>query len=175
MRPQSLNHFACYTWDSARTARFYTEVLGMTLRGHSGGLDVKLPNGGQFIHTFFELDDGSHIAFFELAGQKRELPAPTSLPVWTRHIALNVESEEVFEQWQQRLRQHGVEFNGPINHDGVWKSIYFYDPNGIHLELTWQSRPLNDGDAASATAALEAWVREYPPVEALPDTNRKPW
>lgn len=159
MRPLSLNHVAYVTWDSARTVRFYTEVLGMKLRGHASGTKVSTGQTERFLHTFLEMEDGSHIAFFEIDGVERESHT-TPVPQWARHIALNVESEEVLAQWEQRLRAHGVEYLGPVDHDGLWKSIYFFDPNGIRLELTWQSRALNDDDEATAHAVLRTWAAE---------------
>ena len=42
-----------------------------------------------------------------------------------------------------------MEVLGVTDHEGIWKSIYFFDPNGIRLELTYQTRPLNEQDAAA--------------------------
>ena len=49
-----------------------------------------------------------------------------------------------------RLLDEGVEVRGVIDHEGIWNSIYFFDPNGVRLELTYQSRALTDEDAARA-------------------------
>lgn len=160
MRPLSLNHVAYVTWNTADTVRFYTEVLGMKLRGHASGTKVSTGETSRFLHTFLEMEDGSHIAFFEIDGVARE-SHQTPVPKWARHIALNVASQEILEQWVQRLRLHGVEFVGPIDHDGTWNSIYFFDPNGIRLELTYQSRELTDDDEAKAARAVRDWAREH--------------
>ena len=44
----------------------------------------------------------------------------------------------VQDRFQNRLptEQAGVEVLGPVSHDGFVHSIYFFDPNGIRLELT---------------------------------------
>ena len=165
MRPLGLNHIAYVTWNSAETVRFYTEVLGMKLRGHASGTSVSTGETGRFLHTFLEMEDGSHIAFFEIDGVERERHE-TPVPQWARHIALNVESEEVLDQWEQRLRARGLDLVGPINHEGTWKSIYFFDPNGIRLELTYQRRALTDEDEAKAATAVREWTREHQPAAA---------
>jgi glyoxylase I family protein len=165
MRPLSLNHVAYVTWNTTETVRFYTEVLGMTLRGHAGGTKVSTgDSGGRFLHTFLEMEDGSHIAFFEIDGVDRE-SHETPVPTWARHIALNVESEEILAQWEQRLRAHGVDLVGPTEHEGIWRSIYFFDPNGIRLELTYQRRALTDDDQAKAKEAVGRWAKDHGQME----------
>lgn len=159
MRPLSLNHVAYVTWNTAETVRFYTQVLGMKLRGHASGTKVSTGETARFLHTFLEMEDGSHIAFFEIDGVGRE-SHQTPVPQWARHIALNVESQKTLGQWEQRLREHGVEYVGPLDHENTWKSIYFFDPNGIRLELTYQSRELTDDDEAKAAKAVSDWARE---------------
>jgi catechol 2,3-dioxygenase-like lactoylglutathione lyase family enzyme len=160
LRPQSLNHVAYVTWNTAETVRFYTQVLGMKLRGHASDTRVSTGESGRFLHTFLELEDGSHVAFFEIDGVGQESHA-TPVPPWARHIALNVQSLEELARWQQRLQEHGVEYIGPTSHEGIWQSIYFFDPNGVRLELTYQQRPLGDSDAAEAAVAVMEWAETH--------------
>jgi catechol 2,3-dioxygenase-like lactoylglutathione lyase family enzyme len=157
-RPLGLNHVAYLTRDTAATVRFYTEVLGMRLVGHA--LDDKVGSTGEsqrFLHTFFEMADGSCIAFFELEGLA-DTPDETIVPRWVRHIALRVGGIEELEAARQRLIDAGVEVIGPVDHEGIWYSIYFFDHNDVRLELTYQRRPLGDDDASAARAAVEEWV-----------------
>jgi catechol-2,3-dioxygenase len=72
-----------------------------------------------------------------------------------------VASEAALLEWQERLRAHGVEFVGPKEHDGIWNSVYFFDPNGIRLELTYQRRELTDADEATAVQVVRQWAREH--------------
>ena len=160
MRPLSLNHVAYVTWNTAETVRFYTEVLGMKLRGHASGTKVSTGSSGRFLHTFLEMEDGSHIAFFEIDGVDRESHS-TPVPPWARHIALNVESEEALAEWERKLRARGIDLVGPTDHEGTWKSIYFFDPNGIRLELTYQARELTDDDEALAAQAVREWALSH--------------
>ena len=165
MRPLSLNHVAYVTWNTAETVRFYTTVLGMKLRGHATGTKVSTGATGRFLHTFLEMEDGSHIAFFEIDGVDRE-SHQTPVPDWARHIALNVESQEMLDIWEKRLKDHGVEYVGQIDHEGTWKSVYFFDPNGIRLELTYQVRELTDDDEEKAAKAVRDWAEEHKQVLA---------
>jgi|SRR5437868_959046 len=157
--PASLNHIAYPTWDSAATYRFYTEVLRCEFVA-AIQLD-KVPSSGEqvpYLHTFYALGSGGCIAFFEVDG----LPAPTDdgVPQWIRHLALDVASVEDLNEWLDHFAAHGVETVGVVDHDGVWNSVYVFDPNGIRIELTVQSRPLDDNDRAEGTKNLIAWCRE---------------
>jgi glyoxylase I family protein len=159
MRPRGLNHVAYVTWNTAETVRFYTDVLGMRLVGHASGDETSTGPSNRFLHTFFEMGDGSCIAFFEIDGVARETHT-SPVPDWARHIALSVGSLDELAQWESKLRQNGVDL---VNRDhGTWMSIYFFDPNGIRIELTYQNRPLDDTDAAAAQTALKEWVSTHP-------------
>jgi glyoxylase I family protein len=158
MRPRGLNHVAYVTWNTAETVRFYTEVLGMRLVGHATGDQTSSGPSNRFLHTFFEMGDGSCIAFFEIDGVERETHV-SPVPNWARHIALGVGSLDELADWENHLRQQGVEL---LQRDhGTWLSIYFFDPNGLRIELTYQNRPLTDEDAAAANAALAEWTASH--------------
>ena len=146
-----LNHVAYPTFDTPATVRFYTEVLGFRL------VDAVQDQVGphRFLHTFFAMESGEIIAFFDVDGLEKSVP--DSLP-WVRHLALSVDSVETLGAWKTRLAAHGVKVSGPIEHDGVWSSIYFSDPNGVTLELTHQSRPLDAGDAERAARLVAQWT-----------------
>ena len=87
-----------------------------------------------------------------------EKPARDGLPPWVRHLALSVDSPETLAAWKARLESHGLQVTGPVDHDGVWSSIYFMDPNAVTLELTYQARELNQVDAERARAMVEVWT-----------------
>lgn len=149
-----LNHVAYATFDTPATVRFYTEVLGFRL------VDAVRDESGPtpFLHTFFAMESGEIIAFFDIPGLEK--PKRDHLPPWVRHLALSVDTAETLAAWKRRLEEHGVRVTGPVDHDGVWSSIYFMDPNAVTLELTYQARPLNDADAARASEMVAAWNAE---------------
>jgi len=152
-----LNHVAYPTFDTTATIRFYTDVMGLRLVDAIRGKDRDADGTTRaFLHTFFAMESGEIIAFFEVEGLER--PAPDPLPRWLRHLALDVDSRETLLAWKTRLEQHGLKVVGPVNHDDTWLSIYFSDPNGVTLELTHQARPLNDHDAKRAAERVAAWA-----------------
>jgi catechol 2,3-dioxygenase-like lactoylglutathione lyase family enzyme len=178
-RPISLHHTAYVTHDTEATVRFYTEVLDMPLV--SAVVDDKVPSTGDpwpYLHLFFELADGSTIAFFESLGLPQ--PSPVSHPAYDifNHLALDVGDRAEVDRWSQRLKDRGVDVLGPVDH-GIIYSIYFRDPNGIRLELTantaaWKDQPAvaaNDvaswiatkamaGEANGDLTAVRQWIAE---------------
>lgn len=155
-RPRSLNHIAYPTWDTAATTTFYTETMGCQLVA-AIQLDA-VPSTGEpnrFLHTFFAFDDDSCIAFFDVEGLPR--PAADGVPRWIRHLALNVATRDELDHWRQRLADAGLDPVGITDHDGIWESVYVFDPNDIRLELTWQRRRLDADDQRRAAALVDAW------------------
>jgi catechol 2,3-dioxygenase-like lactoylglutathione lyase family enzyme len=157
--PRMLHHAAHVTHDVAATVDFYTRVLHMKLV--SSVIDDAVPSTGDpfpYIHVFFELADGSTIAFFESLDLPPEAPATHAAYGVFNHLALEAGSVEQVDRWAAELREHGVDVLGPVNH-GIIYSIYFHDPNGIRLELTtnlvtsWKER---EDEAASD---VREWIR----------------
>ena len=112
------------------------------------------------MHIFFRLGDGSHIAFFDLGDGIAAEPSPNT-PAWVNHLALRVDSVDALLQAKARLQAAGVEVIGPTDHH-IIQSIYFFDPNGIRLELTVPTMPAEEMDrlADLAHAEAAAWARE---------------
>lgn len=153
--PGRLNHVAYVIRDAEETAAFYCDVMGLTLTEFV--MDDKVPSTGEpfpYVHLFFELGDGSSLAFFESIGLPE--PAKSSHPAYDvfNHLALDVGTKDNVDRWAERLRAMGVDFVGPVDHTVIY-SIYFHDPNGIRLELTantqWHPAP------EQARASLIAW------------------
>lgn len=161
LRPRSLNHVAYVTRDTAATKRFYTEVLGMRLVSYAR--DESVGSTGEptsFLHTFFAMSDGACVAFFEIEGVDKD-QHESQLPKWAPHLALSVGSRAELEAMRTQLLDAGVEVKGVVEHEGIWSSIYFFDPNGVRLELTYQNRPLTDKDADVAENAVNEWLVEH--------------
>ncbi|OAN78692.1 glyoxalase [Sulfitobacter sp. EhC04] len=131
-----LNHAAWVTHDVEATYNFYTRIMGMEIA--STVIDDSVPSTGDefpYFHIFFKMKDGSTFAFFEAPG----LPAPAksthpAYDVFT-HIALEAESKDVLMQWYDWLLANDIDVVGPTDH-GIILSIYFFDPNGVRLEIT---------------------------------------
>jgi catechol 2,3-dioxygenase-like lactoylglutathione lyase family enzyme len=131
-----LHHAAYRCIDAKDTVRFYTEVLGLKF-SHAMGED-HVPSTGLYsphIHIFFQMEDGSCIAFFECPKDPGNIKDKES-PDWIQHFAFKVESLDVLMQAKKDLELKGIEVLGPTNHDDFITSIYFFDPSGHRLELT---------------------------------------
>lgn len=160
-RIRKLYHFAFPCRDAEETRHFYEDVLGLPLVNCMQS-DV-VPSTGErmpYAHFFFELGDGSYVAFFDLG--ENEMPAPSpNTPDWVQHLALEVDTLDEVEQIHDRLRAAGVDAIGVVDH-GFIKSVYFFDPNGLRLEIT--TRTEEPGFLAEAAAAapgeLDRWMQK---------------
>ena len=125
-----LHHNAYRCRDSERTRAFYEDFLGLPL---AGTLEIKETKSGRAtdtLHTFYRLDDGSYLAFFEAPDMPFAFKAQHDYDL---HIALEV-SRPVLEAMFARGRAEGIETRGVSDH-GFIDSIYFRDPNGYVIEL----------------------------------------
>ncbi|MAC57080.1 MAG: glyoxalase [Novosphingobium sp.] len=153
-----LNHAAWVTHDVEATANFYMNIMGMELA--STVIDDTIPSTGDpfpYFHIFFRMKDGSTIAFFEAPGLPMR-PA-VSHPAYDifDHIALQAETREEVDQWHQWLTSKGIEVVGPTDHGGLIYSIYFRDPNGLRLEITYPTDPDWNRHSAKGQADLAMW------------------
>ncbi len=139
-RVYGLDHSAYRCRDAEETRAFYEDICGFpcTLALHidrhpTTGEDVN------YLHIFFEISrekEGmpENIAFFEVTDR--------------------VDDDPALDVWKEKLVEKGVPVEGPIDH-GIFRSIYFHDPNGYRLEFC-----AKDAAAARATAAESAQTRE---------------
>jgi catechol 2,3-dioxygenase-like lactoylglutathione lyase family enzyme len=158
---QKLNHFAYRCRDAEETRHFYEDILGLPL-AHVIRAD-HVPSTGEYspyTHIFFQMGDGSYIAFFDLGDDTAAEPSPNT-PSWVNHIALEVPSRRDLLEAKAKLAANGVEVLGVTDHHFV-RSIYFFDPNGLRVELTtWGvDEEYMRGEAAKAHDALAAWNAE---------------
>lgn len=160
---KKLHHAAFRCVDAAETVAFYTTVLGLKFT-HAMGED-HVPSTGEYsphIHIFFEMEDGSNIAFFEVPKSPPGIK-DANTPDWVQHFAFEVESVDVLLQAKAELEAKGLDVVGPTNHDDFILSIYFHDPSGHRLELT----------ARTATPEQEArFLTEARPVLDLWNETR---
>jgi catechol 2,3-dioxygenase-like lactoylglutathione lyase family enzyme len=132
-----LHHFAYRAKDAEETRHFYEDILGLPLY-HIIQSD-HVPSTGEYCpytHFFFRLQDGSFIAFFDLGNDEAALPSPNT-PAWVNHISFRVDSQQALRDMKERLEANGIEVLGITDHH-IFHSIYFFDPNGVRLELTAQ-------------------------------------
>lgn len=192
---QRLHHIAYRSLDAQRTTDFYTRVIGLRFVaglmppvGRRPSWPLNEPDGrrsrlvgepANSIHIFFELGDGSYLAFFDVdAADEPEDPTPW----WVKHIAFEVPDMEFLQAAKARLEANGVEVLGPKDH-GFCQSVYFNDPDGHRLEMTVRTeRPgLWQELAEAAPGALAEWNERKrargaaplpPPVTAAAPADR---
>jgi catechol 2,3-dioxygenase-like lactoylglutathione lyase family enzyme len=127
---KGLHHNAYRCRDSEQTRRFYEEFLGLPLAGTLAIGETKTGRETSVLHTFYRLDDGSYLAFFEAPDMPFEWKAQHDYDL---HIALEVE-RPVLAEMMAKGKAAGVETRGISDH-GFIDSIYFRDPNGYVIEL----------------------------------------
>jgi catechol 2,3-dioxygenase-like lactoylglutathione lyase family enzyme len=131
----SLHHAAYRCKDAQQTVDFYTRLLGLTFS--MAMAEDTVPSTGEhspYMHIFFRMADGSHVAFFELP-EAAPMGRDPNTPDWVQHLALRVGSEAELLEYKAKLEAAGVNVIGPTDHT-IFKSIYFFDPSGHRIELS---------------------------------------
>ena len=90
---KGLHHNAYRCRDSEETRGFYEEFLGLRF---VSAFEI---DEGRGLHSFFEMDDGSCLAFFEVPGRPFDFKRQDSLDL---HIALGVEPDVSTACWTKR-------------------------------------------------------------------------
>lgn len=165
-----LHHYAYRCKDAEETRHFYEDVLGLPL-ARTVSHD-RVPSTGEptpYCHLFFELCDGSYIAFFDIFDGKSNMLA-VDVPQWIHHIALLVDSESALFEMKARLERHGVEVLGPVTHS-IMSSIYFVDPNGHRMEFVWEHDCIDilRRDSQEAHRKLRETLSAYVPERLASD------
>lgn len=155
---KGLHHNAYRCRDAEQTRAFYEDFLGLPLANAFEIGQTKTGRQTSVLHAFFEMDDGSFLAFFEAPGRPFEFKDQHDFDL---HIALEVDEKTLHEMFAKG-KAAGMEVRGISDH-GFIHSIYFRDPNGYVIELTAK---VESGDNSSASDsrraardALNAWQR----------------
>jgi len=156
---EKIHHVAYRCKDAKETTDWYKDKLNMDLVLAIAEDEVpstKAPD--PYMHIFLDAGNENVLAFFEIPNSP-DMGRDENTPAWVQHLALRVESFEALVTAKEELESKGVEVLGPVNH-GVFKSIYFFDPNGHRLELATntgtpaQYKQLNEVGAAM----VEEWA-----------------
>ena len=165
---KGVHHTAFRCRDAEETRKFYQDILGLDLKAslvfeEEPGTGRPLP----YMHLFFALGDGNYVAFFDVPGGAHEGKFKMKWGM-DLHFAMEVESEQELMAFKKRLDAVGVPCFGPIDHHFV-HSIYFYDPNGINVEITYRD-PKHDAimeaEAADAKAVMAEWTKRTAEIKA---------
>lgn len=150
---RGIHHLALNTDDMAKTLDFYVRILGMKLvHGlvtKPGAAERAQTRGNPpfdcIRHYFLDMGGDSLLAFFELPKTTPKSDRNTLAAM--QHVAFATPQEN-YEGMLERLKANNVPIvAGPFISvpPSTW-SFYFYDPNGIRLEIV-----TDKGDAAPDT------------------------
>lgn len=131
---QKIHHVAYRCKDAKETVEWYVKHLDMRFVLAIAENEVpstKAPD--PYMHVFLDAGQGNILAFFELP-TRPEMGRDENTPAWVQHLALEVDSMDTLLATKARLQAAGIDVLGPTDHT-IFKSIYFFDPNGHRLEL----------------------------------------
>jgi catechol 2,3-dioxygenase-like lactoylglutathione lyase family enzyme len=154
---KGLHHNAYRCQDAEETRRFYEDFLGLPLV-NAFKIDTTMTGrktGTGVLHAFFQLDDGSCLAFFEAPDMPFDFKEQHDFDL---HIALEVEPDAL-EAMLAKGKAQGREVRGPSDHKFI-RSIYFRDPNGYVIELTAKV-PGREADMDPAKNRARAILQEW--------------
>jgi catechol 2,3-dioxygenase-like lactoylglutathione lyase family enzyme len=160
MKLQRIHHVAYRCRDAKETVEWYRKHLNMEFVlaiAEDRVPSTKAPD--PYMHLFMDAGQGNILAFFEIPNSP-PMGRDANTPEWVQHIAFKVDGEATLLEAKARLEAAGVTVIGPTDH-AIFKSIYFFDPNGHRLELAAdvgtpeQMKQLDD----VKWAMLEEWTR----------------
>jgi len=170
-----IHHVAYRCKDAKETVEWYGRVLGMEYT--TAFAENKVPSTGEddpYMHIFLDAGGGNVLAFFELP-QQPAMGRDTNTPAWVQHLAFEVEDEAALLAAKAHVEGEGIDVLGPTYH-GIFRSIYFFDPNGHRLELACNigtseqyaelravaPAMLNEWAATKRAPRHAAWLHEDP-------------
>ncbi|MFC3095115.1 VOC family protein [Alteromonas sediminis] len=134
MNIKRIHHVAYRCIDAKETVNFYRDLLNMDFQ--LAIAEDNVPSTGEpdpYMHVFLDAGMGNVLAFFELPNSPK-MGRDEQTPEWVQHIAFEVEDMDALLAAKARLEKAGIDVLGPTNHT-IFKSIYFFDPNGHRIEL----------------------------------------
>ncbi len=144
----------------AKTRAFYEDVVGLP---HVSTWKEEFPDPSQgprhYMHCFFELGDGSALAFFQFAKGERRDPQKLPREVFDHHIALSMDSVDEVLAMRERLK--AAQLSSALIDHGYCYSLYTRDPNGLLVEFAADpedAAEINEKKVASARRELEDWL-----------------
>ena len=167
---KGLHHNAYRCRDAEETRQFYEDFLGLPLAIAFQIDQTKSGRETKTMHAFFEMEDGSYLAFFEAPDMPFEFKEQHDFDL---HIALEVEPDDLYKMLEKG-KVAGIETRGVADH-GFIDSIYLRDPNGYVIELTARRPDYNEQArvaAATARQVLDEWQSRKLESERRPEAGK---
>lgn len=155
---KGLHHNAYRCRNSEETRQFYEDFLGLPLAIAFPIEETKTKRKMSALHSFYKLDDGSHLAFFEVPDMPFDFVDHHDFDL---HIALEVEMDDMLTMFEKG-KAADIPTRGVADH-GFIHSIYFRDPNGYVIELTAKvpGKTENEEEASvNARLVLKEWTAQ---------------
>jgi len=149
---KKLHHAAYRCKNSEETRKFYENFLGLKLVNAFEINETQTGRKTSVLHSFYEMDDNSCIAFFEAPGQPFVFKDQHDFDL---HIALEVSYENLIKMFEKGKKEK-IDTRGISDH-GFISSIYFQDPNGYVVELTAKKTSYKGISDSNARKNLQKW------------------
>ncbi|MFM0060086.1 VOC family protein [Paraburkholderia phytofirmans] len=139
LRPKRLGHMVLMVRDIQKSARFYTEVLGLKVSDWIGDQMVFLRAGS----------DHHDLALAQLPKDSADF---NDLPRYSRpgleHFSYLIDSYEEMERSVKVLQEHGVEIVRGIGRHGPGNNLFlvFKDPDGNNVEVYCEMTQIGERD-----------------------------
>ena len=154
---KKLHHAAYRCKNSEETRKFYENFLGLKLVNAFEINETQTGRKTSVLHSFYEMDDNSCIAFFEAPDQPFVFKDQHDFDL---HIALEVSYENLIKMFKKGKKEK-IDTRGISDH-GFISSIYFRDPNGYVVELTAKKADHDThlhANNQKARAILDDWTK----------------
>jgi catechol 2,3-dioxygenase-like lactoylglutathione lyase family enzyme len=146
-QPDGIHHLAFMAADIKKHIAFFSQVMGCPLVAI---FDMHGVPGA--LHAFLKMNDHSYFSIVQMPGLG-EIPveigrthagtgAGPSAPGTLQHLAFGVPTQQALIAMRDRIRSHGVNVIGPIDH-GMCQSIYFAGPDNMTLEVATSAEPID--------------------------------
>lgn len=161
--PLRLHHHAFVVRDQEANRRFFEDLLGIPLVATwcETAWSAEMQREIEFCHTFFGMEDGSALAFFQFADedlyQRCIAREPPRIGRYD-HVAFKV-APQTYGELIARIEAAHTPFR-ETNH-GYCKSIYVTSPDGLIVEFTEDPPDAGEIDAlrrADAHKELARWL-----------------
>lgn len=159
---RQLSHLAVRTEKMPEIRAFYEDFLGLPMV--TSLVADENPGDGMptnYIHCFFQMADGSCIAFFQVEKGTLGDPFPRTSDALEHHVAMRVDEKATVDLYAARAREFGLE---PlvIDHEDFY-SVYMPDPDGEMVEVTWHKPSVAKIiDPVAAHRILDDWLAALP-------------
>ncbi len=154
-----VHHTARPTWKLAETVHFYRDLLGLPLVHAISARGWGPEDHADFVHFFFDSGNDSAIAFFYYIGTTPPefVEVRDDYRYRASHTAWRVKTREELLACREKIEAAGITIHYQIRHE-VIESIYFDDPNGYSIEITWQVRPFELIDIRDAGRTIDTAI-----------------